>query len=230
MFLGPKPRFVAEVRTMRVHAPLRRTAQFFQPKTRGVLIALASALVVLPVTSFADSKAEARYPYDPACAWGRIANGKGMLHRCLTKDEAARVAHDAKSKSKSSAQDSDEKRPAKKNKDAGSIPAVREFDLNVGPISADKGEITIGRLGKPVDRYRKCITEHGGLQAKDAKVVVKFLVRAERVRAEGVSVDSRSGVSKRAAKCLADVVDRRKVGVPSVPFTAARLTFTVAEK
>ena len=29
-----------------------------------------------------------RYPYDPACAWGRIANGRGLVMRCLTQAEA----------------------------------------------------------------------------------------------------------------------------------------------
>ena len=29
-----------------------------------------------------------RYPYDPACAWGRLANGKGLIVRCLTRSES----------------------------------------------------------------------------------------------------------------------------------------------
>src|SRR3954466_13119185 len=29
-----------------------------------------------------------RYPYDPACPWGRIGNGKGLIVRCLSEAEA----------------------------------------------------------------------------------------------------------------------------------------------
>ena len=29
-----------------------------------------------------------RYPYDPACPWGRIGNGKGIIVRCLSEAEA----------------------------------------------------------------------------------------------------------------------------------------------
>src|SRR6188768_2226516 len=33
-----------------------------------------------------------RYPYDPACLWGRLANGKGTVVRCLTEKEAGAIA------------------------------------------------------------------------------------------------------------------------------------------
>src|SRR5262245_56149111 len=33
-----------------------------------------------------------RYPYDPACLWGRLANGKGTVVRCLTEKEAGAMA------------------------------------------------------------------------------------------------------------------------------------------
>src|SRR5262245_53462022 len=32
-----------------------------------------------------------RYPYDPACLWGRLANGKGTVVRCLTEKEAGAI-------------------------------------------------------------------------------------------------------------------------------------------
>jgi hypothetical protein len=59
---------------------------------------------------------------------------------------------------------------------------------------------------------------------------VKFLVRAERVRAEGATVDSFDNVSLAAAECIAGVVDRRQVGTPSVPMTGVKLTFLLREK
>jgi hypothetical protein len=49
------------------------------------------------------------------------------------------------------------------------------------------------------------------------------LVR-ERGRAEGVAVKDRRGVSLVAAKCIADVIDRRYVGYPAAPIVGATLT------
>ena len=31
-----------------------------------------------------------RYPYDPACPWGRVSNGKGMIVRCVNESRAKR--------------------------------------------------------------------------------------------------------------------------------------------
>src|SRR5690606_29834311 len=153
-----------------------------------------------------------RYPYDPACAWGRIANGQGMLHRCISKDEAQSLLQQSPSELAAT----------------GTLPTAppepevkeappRAFTLTVGPIEAEEGEMTVGALDKPVDRYRSCIEENGGLEAAQGKIIVRFLVRAERGRAEGTELDSFEGVSKKAAQCVASVVDRRRVGTPSVP-------------
>jgi hypothetical protein len=49
---------------------------------------------------------------------------------------------------------------------------------------------------------------------------VRFLVRAKGV-AEGVSVAKRTNMSKEAAQCVADVVDRRRVGTPESPMVGA---------
>lgn len=187
-----------------------------------------SALVLgLPVLGVAATM-EARYPYDPACPWGRLANGKGMIHRCLTEQEAVSLATRAPadptpaSRSASSGEDTPTDLPPLGQK-------VPPFELSVGPIEADQGEITIGKLHVPIDRYRSCVEEGGGLEKEKARVVVKFLVRGERVRAEGASIESFDGVSQRTAQCIADVVDRRQVGAPSVPLTGARLTFVMTQ-
>jgi hypothetical protein len=60
------------------------------------------------------------------------------------------------------------------------------------------------------------------LQARAGEVRVRFLVR-ERGRAEGVAVARNQGVSLEAAQCIADVVDRRLVGVPEAPLVGATL-------
>lgn len=193
-------------------------------RARTVLRPLSLLFLLWSAYAAADAESEARYPYDPACPWGRIANGKGMLHRCLTEAEARSVAENdpAKQKPKGALPEVDPE-----NKPADS---PRDFTLEVMPLSPEEGEIALGALSKPIDRYRACIEENGGLTKPSAKVVVEFLVRAERARAEGTEVSSVSGVSRAAAECLADVVDRRATGIPSVPMTGVKLTFSLSAK
>ncbi len=185
----------------------------------------AALMLVAPAAVSAKSAMQSRYPYDPACAWGRIANGRGMLHRCISRKEAEGLA---KKNGISSPESTKKKSPPHSHALPEALP--RNYSLSVGPISAENGTITVGRLSLPTDRYRDCVDKNGGLTETNAQVVVKFLVRGEKGRAEGVSVQSRRGISKKAANCLAEVVDRRKVGPPSEPMTAARLTFQFTEK
>jgi len=193
---------------------------------RGRAFARPFSLLLLLWSAYgaADAEAEARYPYDPACPWGRIANGKGMLHRCLSEAEARSVAEadPAKQKPKGALPEgAPETKP---------IETSSDFTLEVLPPSPEEGEIALGALSKPVDRYRACVEENGGLTKPSAKVVVEFLVRAERSRAEGTEVSSFAGVSRAAAECLAEVVDRRATGTPSVPMTGVKLTFSLTAK
>ncbi len=190
-------------------------------------LTLTGLLVGLPLVGTAATSQEARYPYDPACPWGRLSNGKGMLHRCLSESEAVSLASAGSLADRSGARPAgtDAATEPEREPTTGDAAPPREFELVIGPIEADDGDITLGRLGVPVDNYKACIEEAGGLERSPAQVVVKFLVRGERLRAEGASVDSFEGVSEQAAKCIAFVVDRRQVGAPSVPLTGARLTF-----
>ncbi len=173
-------------------------------------------MLALPLASQADSDRVARYPFDPACPWGRISNGKGMIHRCLTKAEALATVDSKKATS------------ADPKKLPEALP--RDYDVKLGPIKADKGDIVIGRLSLPMDRYKDCVVKNGGLKKPEGRVVVQFLVRSERSRAEGVSVDSFEGTSQALAQCIADVVDRRQVGTPSEAITPVKLTFEIREK
>jgi len=193
-------------------------------KKRLLLVGATLFLLAAPAIVNAQSPAAVRYPFDPACSWGRIANGKGMLHRCITQKEAESLGKIGKGPGAAPPH----AKSVSPEEPAESLP--KDYALKIGPIEAEDGDISVGRLGVPTDRYRECIDKNGGLTKGTAKIVVKFLVRSERVRAEGVSVESRDGVSKAAAACVAGVVDRRKVGVPSVPMTAARLTFTLRQK
>jgi hypothetical protein len=170
--------------------------------------------VALGITASAvakDSKTS-RYPYDPACPWGRIANGKGMLVRCLEEKEAVALVKGGSAE------------PAAPPEATPSKPAATgPLKVEVGPITADEGKLSIGQLHVPKDRYAKCVDENGGLTEKDAEVHIRFLVRGDRSRAEGVSVSKRRGMSREAAKCVADVVDRRRVGTPDKPMLGATL-------
>lgn len=173
-------------------------------------------------TSPGNASAKARYPYDPACAWGRIANGKGMLVRCLNEQEAIALAKGtapvpAKAEPEASANPPADDKPASDAAKAGPL------SVEVGPITADQGKLSIGRLHVPKDRYAKCVEDNGGLEGKDGEVHVRFLVRGEVSRAEGVSVSKRRNLSSAAAKCVADVVDRRRVGTPDAPMVGATL-------
>src|SRR3954447_8344938 len=62
------------------------------PRLKRALIMLSSASLLLAFGALASGEtADAllrRYPYDPACPWGRIGNGKGLIVRCLSESEA----------------------------------------------------------------------------------------------------------------------------------------------
>ncbi len=188
----------------------------------------------MPGAGSADPETEARYPFDPACPWGRISNGKGMLNRCISETEAQKVLTDAK-KAVPTTPSGAATGPSSGAITTGPAPAPEPPEgVSAGPVTvklgalvADQGELGLGKLGKPLDRYAACVQDNGGLSGAKGSVTVQFLVRAEFVRAEGVEVKTSSGVSKKAARCIADVVDRRQVGAPAVPMTGATLTFEI---
>jgi hypothetical protein len=206
----------------------------------GWVIGSALCLVFIPLSSQADPEKEARYPFDPACPWGRIANGKGMIHRCLSEDEARRLVSGQPAAEPSAKADGAAKPTAAEagtspntgapEKATDEVKKPREYTISVGPIVASQGDITIGKLGAPLDRYRACVDENGGLETTRGKVVVSFLVQAARSRAEGVEISKVSGISKKAAQCIADVIDRRRVGTPSEETTGAELTIELVGK
>ena len=60
----------------------------------------------------------------------------------------------------------------------------------------------------------------------------RVLIGSAMAIAEGVSVSKRSNLSKEAAQCVADVVDRRRVGTPESPMVGATVLvkFTKLDK
>jgi hypothetical protein len=186
------------------------------------LLPLSAVVAVGAVAALATGQAAddtSRYPYDPACPWGRIANGKGMIVRCIAKPEAeallARTPAPVPTTNPTGAQ------PAT----SGSAEAAAPIDgvtVQVGPVTVDEGKLPQAekKLAVPRDKYLECVAKNGGLKAKTAEVHVRFLVRA-RGRAEGVSVAKRTNLTPEAARCVAEVVDRRLVGTPEAPMVGA---------
>ncbi len=213
---------------------------------KRALIALPAISLLLAFGALASGEtADAllrRYPYDPACPWGRIGNGKGLIVRCLSEAEAQALRAGAVSGAlpvasaapvtaasaalvASAAPAADEAPEA----DAGApSPNDEKLDVTVGPVTADSGELGIGKLGAARDKYVKCVNDNGGLKEASAEVQVRFLLR-QKGRAEGVSVAKRIGVTTEAARCVSEVVDRRYVGVPDAPIVGATVVIKFAK-
>jgi hypothetical protein len=188
----------------------------------GIVLA---GLFCLVATGKAEERVVNRYPYDPACRWGRLSDGKGMIIRCLTETEATQLGV-TKLTPPASAPLATSAETTNKNGEADSHPEL--FDVELVGVTADEGTLPIARrkLGVPKDRYRQCVADNGGLVSASGEVSVRFLVR-ERGRAEGTSVEKHSGVTEAAAKCIAAVVDRRPVGTPEGPAVGATAVFRV---
>ncbi len=190
-------------------------------------IAVIAATVIFATNGAqAEDKSSNRYPFDPACPWGRLANGKGVVVRCLTEAEATQL-----SAPKASPAASASPAPAAAAPSASGVASADVTkkttapDGNLGALEADVVSVTADegslegakkKLRTPREKYARCVSDNGGLSAEAGEVTVRFLVR-ERGRAEGTEVDKRQGVSEGAAKCIAGVVDRRPVGTPEGP-------------
>jgi hypothetical protein len=175
----------------------------------------------------AEEKLTNRYPFDPSCSWGRLANGKGMVVRCLTESEAvalnnARASTQPAAVSTTNAAAAETPTQPKKS--------LEVLDADVVSVTADEGTLAIARkkLRIPREQYARCVVDNGGLVTDTGEVTVRFLVR-ERGRAEGTSVEKRAGMSDSAARCIAAVVDRRPVGTPEGPVVGATVVIRVSK-
>lgn len=219
----------------------------------AILLGLAALATGAVAVAEAEDALLKRYPYDPACAWGRVGNGKGMVVRCISEDEAkalrsapapgpAGAKPAPPSPAVSSGKPAPDAAPAPGSTapetapDAATEPepapdADAALEVTVGPVAADEGTLGIGKLGAPKDKYLACVQKNGGVGGKTAEVSVRFLVRAKGV-AEGVSVAKRTNLSKEAAQCVAEVVDRRRVGTPESSMVGATVLvkFTKLDK
>lgn len=197
---------------------------------QGVVVLGVGALLGAFAVSLAqaDDPGKAnRYPYDPVCSWGRVADGRGMLVRCMKQTEAEALRAGKAPPAPASATASAPPAPS-----ASATPpsGTEKLTMEVGPVLVDSGTLpeALGKLKAPADRYLACVEQHGGLMRDTGEVQVRFLVR-ERGRAEGAIVKKRSAVSEQAAACIAGVVDRRFVGQPDEPLVGATLVVKFAK-
>lgn len=197
-------------------------------KTNHSVIALGLFAFLSHGFAMAQDKSSNHYPFDPACNWGRLANGKGMIVRCLTEREAAQLASNPSvappvPAAPTTAVSPETAPTTKKPSDA--------LEADVLSVTADEGTLAIARrkLRIPRDQYARCVADNGGLGAELGEVSVRFLVR-ERGRAEGASVEKRQGLSDAAARCIAAVVDRRPVGTPEGPAVGATVVIRVSKQ
>lgn len=207
-------------------------------------MALALLAVTCATTSSRNSAAqpEGVASTDPACSWGRLSDGHGRLVRCLTREEAERLRLPAAAGS-SQAQCPPPVSPvttpaAAPAPSAAAVvpPATPEapppvLELSIGAVTVDVGTLpdAVKSLKKARDKFLECASRPSAMSADQAEVEVRFLVQA-RGRAEGVSVQKARGLTEAAAKCVADVVDRRYVGYPEAPVVGASLTISIKKK
>jgi hypothetical protein len=195
-----------------------------------------------------DEKTVNRYPYDPACTWGRLADGRGMVVRCLTQAEAIQLSSSKPAAGTAATTAGTAAAGAGTPATSTGTPATagvsveptekknptesqaEPVDVEVASVTADEGQLPLARrkLRTPRDKYARCVSDNGGLSAEVGEVTVRFLVR-ERGRAEGTNVEKRQGVGEAAAKCIAGVVDRRPVGTPEAPVVGATAVFRVTK-
>lgn len=169
---------------------------------------------------------------DSKCAWGRVADGRGKLVRCITQNEAAwlslKKTYDVKGlkpKPVEPAEGDGTKKPSTDPPATEDKPKeASEIRISVTKVEVDEGTLpkALDKLRVPKKRYAQCLRDHGGMFRDKGVLHIRFLVR-QRGRAEGVSVQKRRSVSEAAGKCIADVVDRRLVGTPSVEMVGATL-------
>src|SRR5688572_23371787 len=226
------------------HQSTRRLSRLLPRIGLGLLalspLAWPEASPVASAEEVAAAEPALRYPFDPVCPWGRVADGRGILVRCLDAAEAQRLAARAPSaaappapapmavSAPSAAPAAEPRRPSEAPALAASAPKVSSRKVSLERVSAaraDTGELPEARtqLLRANDRYVQCVESNGGLSASPASITLRFLVR-ERGRAEGVTVKERAGLSLAAAKCVANVIDRRFVGYPAAPIVGADLT------
>lgn len=229
------------------------------PLPRRARLGISAVLAVLgcgPLSTAGAAEPSHGQDVDGTCGWGRLADGHGRLVRCLTREEASRLrdatpattavapapgatpatpspAPTEPAGAKSPAPPSPAE-PSPTPEPPPSVPPAPETTLveaEVGPVAADAGSLPDAQknFNKARERFASCVEKNAGLTSERGSVELRFLVRGPG-RAEGVSVKKVHGMSEAAAKCIANVVDRRYVGYPEEPVVGATVVVTLSKK
>ncbi len=138
--------------------------------------------------------------HDRHCPWGRVGDGQGKLVRCLSEDESREMAKSAKAGAGATAAPS----PAP----AGVVAVVNSVVFEGEGVTSAKGN-----LASAVSDYQNCVARLGGLRHGAGEVRIRFHVDA-RGLARDASISRRRFISVQAGRCVAEIVERRFVGVP----------------
>jgi hypothetical protein len=145
-----------------------------------------------------------RNRHDVVCSWGRLGDGHGMLVRCLTSDEARRLAQSANEETGTggaAATVPSEERSA-------IVAVVNSVVFEGEHISSAKQN-----LAALASDYQSCVARHGGLRRESGEVRIRFHLNSRGV-ARDTSVSRRRVVTIEAAHCIAGIVSHQFVGVP----------------
>jgi hypothetical protein len=201
-----------------------------------------------------------RYPFDPACAWGRVSDGRGLIVRCLTKDESERlskgpapnppasttsdaVAPGAGGSGAAPAPATSSERPgsvvgagdASGGSPIGSGPtastAKDTFLAELVSVTADEGELPLAKKKLSAPLDRYAkCVTDNGGLTAATGQVTVRFLVRERGRAEGASPDRFQGLTEAAATCIAQVIDRRPTGVPEAPVVGATALIRIRKR
>jgi hypothetical protein len=160
---------------------------------------------------------------DPLCGWGRLSNGHGALVRCLTATEAVALSTAGGTPLKLAAPPS----PDGDSTSNDHLPISASADAVI--FEGERLLEAKSRLAVFNSTYARCVLLHGGLIRGVGEVRIRFRVRA-RGDTSDASVSRRRVVTTEAARCVADEVNRRAVGVPSTGGTVGTLVLRFSRR
>lgn len=152
-----------------------------------------------------------RYPFDPVCAWGRVADGRGLILRCLSKDESERLA-----RTTTSTQGSGPVSGATGQQHTNTAgvqpnpkPAVTTPELPVGQTPTNHGTLGPDANAPPSSATTPASSPTGSGEKTDAEAPTPVpLLSKEMFAAELVRVVADEGELPLATKKLAQPADR----------------------
>ena len=158
--------------------------------------------------------------HDGLCPWGRLGDGHGTLVRCLTIDEARVLAKSSKRDTGTGAGAA----TVTSDEPSAIVAVVNSIVFEGESISSAKQN-----LASLASDYQSCVARHGGLRHEEGEVRIRFHIDSRGV-ARDASVSRRRFLTVQAARCVADIVDHRFVGIPKSKASVGTLVIHFARK